>query len=34
MKYTCLECGHEFERDQTDHLPVCPICGEVVEAAQ
>jgi len=32
IKYVCLECGTEFEDDQSEYLPICPSCGEVVDA--
>lgn len=30
MKYVCLYCGHIQEGD-SGHLPVCQMCGEIME---
>ena len=35
MKFQCLNCGYEFENSKAEKehfLPVCPECGEIIEA--
>lgn len=37
MKFHCLLCDYEFKDENAEkehYLPVCPRCGEIVEAAK